>query len=72
MWPPGGPCTAWRAGSLPAIAAGPSKKAHITAVPSATTMASRRGNTTGGPTTLGGPQPQTATTPQPRPADWCR
>ena len=72
MWPPGGPCTAWHMGSLPATAAGPSRKAHITAAPSATTRASRRGNTAGGPTTLGGPQPQTTTTPLPRPADWCR
>ena len=57
MWLPGGPCTAWRTGRLPATAAGPSRKAHITAAPSATTRASRRGNTAGEPTTLGGPQP---------------
>ena len=66
MWPPGGPCTAWHMGSLPATAAEPSKRARITAAPLATTRASRRGNTAGDPETLEDPQPQTTATAEPR------
>ena len=71
MWPPGGgPCTAWHMGSLPATAAGPSRRARITAAPSATTRASGRGNTAGDPKTLGDPQPQTTATAEPRTVEW--
>ena len=70
MWPPGGPCTAWQMGSLPATAAGPSRRARITAAPSATTRASRQGNTVGDPETLGDAQPQTTATAEPRPVEW--